>query len=341
MSKSKSYCPAPWCNLLISPTGKIYTCYESTSSYSSVDQNLNLMTKNSLLSSIKDLMINNQEVEQCRFCTLKDSFLDNQSLRSEFLSNFPEPIYQLSHEQNIKSLDLSFSNLCNLKCIMCSSEYSSQWSQDKKVTSNAQYIKNNLYPLLSQIERIHIAGGEPFIQHEVVDFLLHLIKTGNTHINLSFNTNGTSYSTKLKDILKMFNNLTITVSIDGVGLHAEKIRPGVSWDRIEENILKIRNTLPHAKLISYTTFSRINILYFDSLFLYLLDNSLFNVSELAFHYLRYPEALSVQTLTFEQKADFKKRHLTLAKLLLSKGYTLSDVTNFSNRLRLISRFMEL
>lgn len=344
MNKSSTFCPAPWKSILLSPNGKVYTCYEASDYLGDISEApLGRLLESKKLKDIKTKMKLGQEVSQCEFCDLKDKAQEGESLRALFMKQYSGAnTYDLMDPlSEVESVDISFSNQCNMQCLTCGPEYSSKWSSSNKITSYAGYVKKNIYPLIGQLKNITIAGGEPFLQKEVSSFLSELILLKRVDIKLELNSNGSIVPEHFLKLLSKFSNLQICLSIDGVGDDAVRIRPGVKWEKILTNIKLLKKRLPHATITSYTTVSTLNILNFPSMVNYFLDNKLFELKHIALHYLRTPERYSIRNIDKVEKKLIAKRNNFLIKNLIRKGLPLDHVMALSKRIRLINNFMTL
>lgn len=151
-------------------------------------------------------------------------------------------------------LDLRFGNYCNLKCIMCHTDLSSQihleqhsnyekfkaigitpiefkqfpWWEDPEIFSTVLGI-------VKQATYISFSGGEPLLTKQ----LYQVLEVANPNAIISFNTNLTSLTDKHIEALKKFRDVKINVSLDGVNEHHEYIRHGAKWSVIENNIFKL------------------------------------------------------------------------------------------------------
>jgi hypothetical protein len=163
-------------------------------------------------------------------------------------------------------LELYFNNTCDLKCVYCDSQYSSQWETEnrkflgiKKETIDSTEFQNVFWKWFTEdvsnkILQYYILGGEPLIQDEFYEFLEQLIpiieqKTNifNVKPELIISTNGNTpprYLDKWFRILPKLSkvmSIQMTISIEGIGAKAEFIRSNLNWKRFENNLNKIAN----------------------------------------------------------------------------------------------------
>lgn len=143
--------------------------------------------------------------------------------------------------------DLRFGNSCNLKCLSCW-EGSSSSIAEEAIEMDKQGIKTT-YSILAEpnfnwateenlkklenfpFKEIYLTGGEPMMVRHLPTFLERLDKS----IKIKFNTNCTIRNPKLEKILKKFNEVMMTLSLDAVDEKINYIRYGSDWKIIEEN----------------------------------------------------------------------------------------------------------
>jgi len=156
-------------------------------------------------------------------------------------------------------LDINFSNICNLSCAMCSSEFSSSWiRKDKQIMDKFDFRKHaspytqvETVPEsfveqidLEELEMIEIKGGEPTMDVMVLYFLNKLLKESpETYIHLT--SNMVNLPDEFKEIIEQLPNVSIDVSIDGIGDVYKYIR-GVHINKVQAN-LKYLSTLKNIK----------------------------------------------------------------------------------------------
>lgn len=163
-------------------------------------------------------------------------------------------------------LEIYFSNTCNLKCVYCVPEFSSQINQENKkfgpFLSNGVYLNSKPIPEeftvatekmftwlnnnLCNLDKLYILGGEPFIQKET-NRLLNLLSTKQLeNLSLTIFSNLMIDHNKFKkqvDYLKLVQHssklkqINLVGSIDCWGTPAEYIRHGLDIKLFEENFL--------------------------------------------------------------------------------------------------------
>jgi len=170
----------------------------------------------------------------------------------------------------ISYLDISFSNTCNLNCVMCSNDYSTRWNILNAHMSNElfewithampglkkQHIHQISYDQIdeiiehgNQLKQIVIKGGEPLYDKKSLYFL-NKLKEVNPHVKIKIVSNITNLNLEL---LNAFDEVKIICSIDGIYDIYEWIR-GHSFRPVFENfktLMSMRSDKLHVGL-NYT-----------------------------------------------------------------------------------------
>jgi sulfatase maturation enzyme AslB (radical SAM superfamily) len=111
---------------------------------------------------------------------------------------------------------------------------------------------------LSQLKRINITGGEPFMIPEVLTVLDRLLPVSDT-VNVSFNTNLTILTEKILSRLEKFVKLEISVSLEGIGAMNDYLRYPSNWSQIQEHIATLQHRLPTAHISVNHTFQHASV----------------------------------------------------------------------------------
>ncbi len=168
-------------------------------------------------------------------------------------------------------LEILLNDTCNMKCVYCGPEYSSQWkseikkhgaltdhdgnpikgltpkshgmfkSKDQKayLSKTKDWLMRNAHKLA----RLHLQGGETFYQSELDDILDALENQEAKHLELNIISNlmikEEQFVSRIERIKKLcadrkIGRFDLTASIDGWGPDAEYARTGLKCDHFEK-----------------------------------------------------------------------------------------------------------
>ena len=153
-------------------------------------------------------------------------------------------------------------NTCNFKCIYCAEDLSSQIQTENKKfgynnrvhripvvnkDQNVDYFEKFLLWLEENIQdlaRLHLLGGETFIQHDLMEKVFEVIErkpNPNLQLNIFSNFNAPKkywydYTSRIKDYCRAGNigRFDLTCSLDCWGAEAEYVRSGLDLTLLEE-----------------------------------------------------------------------------------------------------------
>ena len=198
-------------------------------------------------------MLNDIRDKGCEICWKKED-RGFSSLRQHSNQIYSQHITQVKNGTKFDYpfyLDLRLGNLCNLKCRMCISEWSSQIADEILSNPNEKWdnipaqknieINDDAWELLEEwipnVKRIFMTGGEPTIIKRNLDYINKIVETGYAkNIELIFTTNATNVNKKFLEIGKQFNKVHFSVSIDAVNDLANYIRFPSKWSSIRQNL---------------------------------------------------------------------------------------------------------
>lgn len=227
----------------------------------------------------------------CSFCA-EAEIRNVKSQRLKLLEDHPQFVKFNDTKINLKKIQYNCDNICNLKCIVCSSKFSNSWIEDEKKLTNIGYeltidssadLNNKLKPTkhnklvydldLENLETIYLNGGEPLMSNDMINFLSYVALNSNPkEIEIQFNTNSTwPLKSKLMAILEKFKHVTIMCSIDGIGERFEYIRFPGNWKTVEKNLIDFKKT--GFECILTPAIGVHNILYTDEIINWAQENN--------------------------------------------------------------------
>jgi len=234
-----SYCKAAWNNVHIQPNGKTSPCC-------AWPNNLEFDR-----AKVQTQMLNGDTVPGCTLC---DNFEHNaqHSLRDYYNNKF-------TGDAEIESVDLSVDNVCNLQCVMCSSEYSHlNAHREKRFLGNSitgeVTVSNTAYTDIdwSTVKYLKLFGGEPTYSPGIQKFLNWAEDVVDfSHIQLEIQTNNTLAPTAQLDALyRRCASVKVVASVDGTDDVNNLIRQGTNsaqcydyWQSIPGAELRIHSAV--------------------------------------------------------------------------------------------------
>lgn len=151
-------------------------------------------------------------------------------------------------------LDLKLGSICNIKCRICSTEYSQKWRDDEtliygkpRYPTHINWLEEgsqfwqDLEHIAPTIEFIDFTGGEPFLVRGHWRLLEYLVKHGHSpNISIHYNTNGTILpTTDQRKLWSSFKWVETMFSFDGLGSRFEYQRHPAQWSVAERNFTTI------------------------------------------------------------------------------------------------------
>ena len=230
------------------------------------------------LKNIQKNMLDNVRDTGCDICWKKED-RGYSSLRqhsNQIYKDHVEDVKQNKKTDHPFYIDLRLGNLCNLKCRMCVSEWSSQIAGEILDNPNEDWIDtptqkvieldDDTWELLDQwlphVRRVFMTGGEPTIIKRNLDYINKIISSGRSkEVELIFTTNATNVNQKFIEIGKEFKSVSYNVSIDAVGTLAKYIRYPSDWPTIENNLKNIKWGVSLNTTIQWLNMTRLNEIF--------------------------------------------------------------------------------
>lgn len=236
----------------------------------------------------------------------------------------------------VRYLELKPGNLCNLKCRMCNQFDSSKVAGEMRELSTKYGVPHLLTQprlldearieidfdisrmpdwsklgdfweevegLLSSLEVVSIAGGEPMLLENVDRFLKRAVATGDSrHIKVFLASNFTHFKDDFFEIAGNFELFEFIASVDGFGSTQEYIRYPAKWSVVAENFRKAKSRMVDGRLKALTniTLQMLNVLTVTDLLDWLDDLELeaphFHQHPYFLNILSHPNYLAIQNL---------------------------------------------
>lgn len=332
INNNKTFCILPWVHTHLNTEGDVFPCCISwdPERKSRVgwlkDNSLEELFNNDFMRQLRlDMLAGKERPDVCTNCYDREAggFKSaRQGYNSDYLKKEVQDVINSTTpdgyvEPVIKSWDIRFSNLCNLKCRTCGPLFSTTWAQEDKELGviKIQSIKDDAPdPLEKQydnVKQIYFAGGEPLIMPEHFRTLSELIKRGRSkEIQLVYNSNMTKLDYNNHDLVdywKQFRKVVIGVSIDAVGDRAEYIRHGIPWPTIESNLkrlIEFKKECPTFDFYFSPTVGVLNVHHICDMHQYLWNNELMpHSSAISFNMLLNPKHYDCRILPTNLKQE--------------------------------------
>ena len=257
------------------------------------------------MQDIRQRMLNGKMVKDCGQCYRKER-RGEYSFRQRVNEGMQIKDPQILVKDLPYYLDIRFGNLCNLKCRMCTGIYSKKFGEElesiadqdeefKTLASSSakgytfDWYENanfwdDLKNYLPYVKQLYLTGGEPTLVQGNYDFLQQLIDKGySKNIALIFNTNVTNFQQRFLDTINQFKQVTLNLSIDGVGGVQEYIRFPSKWNHVKNNMQllmsKIKESNCNFHLVFTPTVSIMNVANFNKFVDWAYKFSLLNNTE--------------------------------------------------------------
>lgn len=271
--QNKSICVLPWTGFQLEPSGEVKNCIISKESIGNIaDTKIKNIVHGEANTRLKEKMLSDLKPNNCSGCYLQEKHradLSSISSRLYYLKEIgPKTDLKLLEQPkdfSLKHVDLRWTNSCNQACVYCGPGLSSKWAQELGVKVNSKKdvrkdVKEFVFENISNLQNVYLAGGEPMLMKENLEFL-KLLKEKNPDCTIRVNTNLSTTQTGIFDLLVSFPNVHWTVSVETLEHEYEYIRHHGSWSDFEKNLTIIK------KLKHKISFNMLHfILNYDSLF---------------------------------------------------------------------------
>lgn len=262
---SRTFCAAPWLHIFIGGKGQLAPCCgwdvkELTGHFTNIVEFYN----GDRMREMRRELHNGVQVRECHNCWQEEAD-GKQSMRQVYTKD----LLKYNDLRNLDtdtweadlpiSLDLELNNLCNLKCVMCTPEYSTSIGTEFRLNRDS-YGKLEFYATptteglvdwtrdpgyqdfvdtyKTRVRSLRFAGGEPSIIPYVQEFLDCVPDPKN--VNIEITTNAYKINQKFLDAIAKFNYAYIIISLEGTGIDNDQIRYGGKFDEIQANIRRFK-----------------------------------------------------------------------------------------------------
>jgi radical SAM protein with 4Fe4S-binding SPASM domain len=253
---NKSFCPLPWTGFIIQQNGDVKNCVLSKEVIGNIDTNsIEEILVGEKNIKIKREMLADKKPTSCIGCYQLEKDKNNFDIISQRIYYIKElrsvdpVLYDQIVNFDLHTVDIRWTNQCNQACVYCGPHNSTLWEKElgptKVMSATAKIaIRNFIFNNIKQLKNVYLAGGEPTLMNENLEFLNLLLKE-NPDVTLRVNTNLSNIDTKVATLIKQFKNVHWIVSVESTEKYYEYVRYGGNWKKFCNNLEEIKKINGH------------------------------------------------------------------------------------------------
>lgn len=361
--ESDTFCMAPWVHIHTVPKGNVFPCCMSAHLQEAAIGNLydgdtlESSWNSARMKGIRKDMLVGKKLSICEKCYLGEK-RGQGTFRQAVNHQFAQHIDRLDETKpdgtfdkfEVPYLDIRFSNVCNLRCRICSHDFSSSWYKEAKelgwlnkdfadqaivhTSNDPDKLWKEIEALLPTLEVIQFAGGEPLIMEEHYLILDKLIDIGRTDVRITYNTNLSRSKFKQYDVIEMwsqFSDIFIMASLDGSHERGEYLRKGQDWKETVAFRERMLEVCPNVRFRLDPTVCVQNVLHLPDLYQEWYENGYIGVNDIAFNMLYDPPYYNITSLPKHIKKRVEDKYSTLIKeyLMNVPGISQETINHFT------------
>ncbi len=230
-SKGPGFCLAKWNQVTMHlGTGLTHSCHHPKTHKIPLEEiavNPSALHNTKYKKDQRKAMLNGEKPAECDYCWRPESKGENSDRHYKSMEFWALPhhdeIAQLTGDEDVfpTYLEVSFSNVCNLKCTYCAPEASSRWVEELKAHGPVKLIEGTPYEQWAQgyqdldslqyknrevnpyvdafwkwfpeaykhLKVLRITGGEPLMSKETLKTMDFLLEKPNPDLEFAINTN--------------------------------------------------------------------------------------------------------------------------------------------------------
>lgn len=224
---SKVFCAMPFVHSHVAQGGNVTPCcqapWEGKASLGEINKaSVQEIWNGKKFNKFRSAMIAEKPHSSCERCYEKEAlgWISLREITNAKYETFIQTLAENNFEPSLYAKpvywDIRFSNVCNLKCRICSLASSSSWYEDElalgkiekgtSVLTSAILDEEKFYhefdACIDEIKEVYFAGGEPLMMQQHYTILDFLIKKGKTNCKLYYNTNLSRLALKQQSVLE-------------------------------------------------------------------------------------------------------------------------------------------
>jgi organic radical activating enzyme len=272
ITKSPTFCPAPWTSLNIDQAGETSPCFHCVEMIGNNKQmTIQEIIHGPKVTSMREAMARGEWHPGCSWCkrleeTTGSSGRTVRGTSAETLAAIDSDpdFFKLEH------LVVNWSNLCNLTCVYCNDQTSTAWQSIRKIPIN--HVKNEHDDLIElaktqghNIQGLCLGGGEPLLQKGLDVFLSHL-NPNTVSVMVTTNLSMEITTNPIYQILKTWPKVEWMVSFDNANKEKfEYVRDRANWEQFVKNLRQMKQDGQHVNAHpAYSIYCALDVIeYYD------------------------------------------------------------------------------
>ena len=272
ITKSPTFCPAPWTSLNIDQAGETSPCFHCVDMIGNNKQmTIQEIIHGPKVTNMREAMSRGEWHEACAWCKRLEETTGSSGRTVRYAS--PETLAAIDADIDFFKLEhlvVNWSNLCNLTCVYCNDQTSTAWQSIKKIPIN--YVKNEHADLIElartqghNIQGLSLGGGEPLLQ-KGLDAFLSYIDSSNVRVMVTTNLSMEITTNPVYQILKTWPKVEWMVSFDNANKEKfEYVRDRANWEQFVKNLKQMKQDGQHVNAHpAYSIYCALDLMeYYD------------------------------------------------------------------------------
>jgi organic radical activating enzyme len=349
-SVGNGFCLAKWTNSTIHlGLGKTHSCHHCGSHNIPLNEiaiNVSALHNTAHKKHQRQLMLTGERPNECDYCWKIEDNSNSYSDRVLMSSKEDSwPYFNKIKNTDIFDptyLEISFSNVCNMKCGYCGPSFSSQWQSEiekygayptsiayNNIVDTHLKEKDNPYidafwkylpTIYHQLHTLRVTGGEPLLSKNTFKLLNYIKEHPNKNMTLTINSNLNVDQEIVDNFISLCKDLpvkkiVVATSNEASKQRAEYIRDGLNYDTWFSNCKRLLDSTAHLRLDLMCAYNVLSVTSFTE---FLKDikslKDKYNRVMISIAYVRDPKFLEVSILPrswkhyLEESLDFLKNN---------------------------------
>jgi len=272
ITKSPTFCPAPWTSLNIDQAGETSPCFHCVDMIgNNKKMTIQEIIHGPKVTSMREAMARGEWHPGCSWCKRLEETTGASGRTVRHAD--PDTLAAIDNDINFFKLEhlvINWSNLCNLTCVYCNDQTSTAWQSVKKIPIN--HVKNEHDDLIElaktqghNIQGISLGGGEPLLQKGLDVFLSH-IDSSKVRVMVTTNLSMEITTNAVYQILKTWPNVEWMVSFDNANKQKfEYVRDRANWEQFVKNLRQMKQDGQHVNAHpAYSIYCALDLMeYYD------------------------------------------------------------------------------